>query len=75
MGDDLIEVFEEDHIDIVALFPSDFDSNNCLIFSARLCLHLSDLLILFFKNQTSVFDLCISVEIKVDSRPPEPDLS
>lgn len=33
MGDDLIEVFEEDHIDIVALFPSDFDSNNCLIFS------------------------------------------
>ena len=32
-----------------------------------------DLLILFFQNQTSVFDLCISVEIKADRRPPEPD--
>ena len=32
-----------------------------------------DLLILFFKNRSSVFDLCISVEIKVNRRPPEPD--
>ena len=32
-----------------------------------------DLLILFFKNRSSVFDLCISVEIKADRRPPEPD--
>ena len=34
-----------------------------------------DLLILFFKNQTSVFDLCILVEIKADCYPPEPDLT
>ena len=32
-----------------------------------------DLLILFFRNRSSVFDLCISVEIKADYRPPEPD--
>ena len=32
-----------------------------------------DLLILFLRNQTSVFDLCISVEIKAHRRPPEPD--
>ena len=32
-----------------------------------------DLFILFFRNQTLVFDLCISVEIKADRRPPEPD--
>ena len=32
-----------------------------------------DLLILFFRNRSSVFDLCISVEIKADCRPPEPD--
>ena len=32
-----------------------------------------DLLILFFRNQTSVFDLCISVEIKADRCPPELD--
>ena len=32
-----------------------------------------DLFILFFRNQTSVFGLCISVEIKADRRPPELD--
>ena len=32
-----------------------------------------DLLILFFRNQTYVFDLCISVKIKADRRPPEPN--
>ena len=32
-----------------------------------------DLLILFFKNRSSVFDHCISVEIKADRCPPEPD--
>ena len=32
-----------------------------------------DLLILFFKNRSSVFDLCISIEIKADCHPPEPN--
>ena len=32
-----------------------------------------DLLILFFRNHTLVFDLCISVEIKADRCPPELD--
>ena len=32
-----------------------------------------DLLILFFRNQTSVFDLCISIEIKANCCPPKPD--
>ena len=32
-----------------------------------------DLLILFFKNRSLVFDLCILVEIKADRRPPEPN--
>ena len=32
-----------------------------------------DLLILFFRNQSSVFDLCISVEIKADRHALEPD--
>jgi len=32
-----------------------------------------DLLILFFKNRSLVFALCISVKIKADRRPPEPD--
>ena len=34
-----------------------------------------DLLILFFKNQSLVFDLSILVEIKADRHPPEPDLT
>ena len=38
-----------------------------------LLFRFEDLLILFFKNWSSVFDLCISVEIKADHRPPEPD--
>ena len=32
-----------------------------------------DLLILFFRNQISVFDLCISIEIKAHHCPPKPD--
>ena len=38
-----------------------------------LLFRFEDLLILFFKNRSSVFDLCILVEIKADRCPPEPD--
>ena len=34
-----------------------------------------DLLILFFRNQTLVFDICISVEIKADCHTPKPNLT
>ena len=44
-----------------------------VLWVCRSSLWFVDLLILFFRNQTYVFDLCISVKIKADRRPPEPN--
>ena len=44
-----------------------------VLWVCRSSLWVVDLLILLFRNQTYVFDLCISVKIKADRRPPEPN--